>query len=114
MAFQLAVTKTVSYQAEPLLYPNAYWVPSFDKIDHVAQTAWVSFLAYADKSTRDLGTIGPVDSHAFVISGTEFKTYFSPVSSATQLSIYEQAYAMARVTPDAFSNIIFFSQATNV
>ena len=116
MAFQLAVTKKVPYQSDPLSYPNAYWVPSFEKIDHVAQTAWLRFLAYADKATRELGTIDPVDFHIFRVSGLEFATYFSPASTAS-VSIYEQAYAMALATPDnpqADVPVIFFAQATNV
>lgn len=127
MAFQQLVAKAVPFQSTPLVYPNAYWVATFDRLDKVAQVAVVKFLAYADKATREAGNVQPIDTHSFTVTGSAFNTYFSPAATTT-LDVYEQAYVMAKVTADSVSPArlsrsgggsppvpdVFFAAATNV
>jgi hypothetical protein len=127
MAFQQSVTKSVPFQSTPLVYPNAYWVATFDRLDKVAKVAIVRFLAFADKATREVGNVQPVDSHSFNITGADFDTYFS-TASASSPDVYAQAYVMAKATADpilaqqriaraqgtVFPPVVFFANATEV
>lgn len=126
MAFQQAVSKPVPYQTNPLVYPDAYWVASFQKLDKVSQTAIVVFSAYANKAAREAGNIQPVATHSFTVTGPAFNTYFSLAASGSPpipTNVYAQAYVMAKATADPVQRVangktaapkIFFANAVNV
>ena len=125
MAFQMSITKPVPFQSTPLVYPQAYWVASFDKLDLVTLTAVVKFSAYADKATREAGNVQPVAYHSFTITGAAFTKWFSAAAiTGANTNVYAQAYAMAKVTPDPAPRIaiptkgapaptVFFANAVN-
>ena len=126
MAFQMSVSKSVSYQTTPLVYPTAYWVASFTTLNLVTKTATVVFSAYANKAAREAGTVQPVATHSFTVTGAEFTKWFSTAAvSAAEKNVYAQAYDMAKVTPDPLPRVavpvsptptpkIFFAKATSV